>query len=123
MNMNLREEVFFMKLVSKFIVFLPLILTGCFDDLPETADEFNSAPNRLELTEKQLTSSKEYLQYNDKFWCYHKEHKTDVWEKGHAICKRETATSPNCKPMADVAFFCGSEYKPDGHNKVYKIGE
>ena len=92
------------------------------DPLPATADEFNAAPNRLELTELLLTSPNEYAQYNDKFWCYHKGKQTDVWVKGRAICKSETATSPNCKAVMGGTALCHIVHKPSKNNKSYSSG-
>lgn len=90
--------------------------------LPDTADEFNGAANRLELTEILLTSPDEYKQYNDKFWCYHKKNNTDVWEKGRAICKGETATSPNCNAVMGGTALCGIVHKPSKNNTQFNSG-
>lgn len=91
--------------------------------LPDTADAFNDAANRLDLTEILLTSPEEYKQYNDKFWCYHKKNNTDVWEKGRAICKGETATSPNCNAVIGGTALCGIVHKPSKNNVQYRFDE
>lgn len=109
--------------VSKTFLFLSfIVLFGCKEDLPRTADEFNAASNRLELTEILLTSPDEYKQYNDKFWCFHKKNQTDVWEKGRSICESETATSPNCNAVTGGTIFCGAPYKPTGKSKKFNSG-